>query len=419
MSQSTTTEFKNDRLAVEVSKEQPGCRVKLAVTISPEANQNAYEKAMKNVTKEVSMPGFRKGKAPKDMIISKYKNAIQEEWRSVLIDLAFSEALELSGVYPYRQNTIKKPIINASSPDQEANITFEFEHFPEVPDIDVSELKIEPINPNGITDKNVDELVEDLQLHHTQWEEITDRGIEEGDFVDLDIFKIPEAGSNEKEEEICRDTIFEVKEGKMGGWMRKLLEGHHVNDSVEGISEKEEKNEDECGPSCTHEGHHHEEDDTFVPTHCRIVVKSLKKANLPVFDDELAQKAGVSTKDELLSRMRQRLENQEHQRVQSQMRDEMRKILAEKYAFDLPQTLLKDGEEEAQTYRMTFLLSKLAGKYQLNPTEMDIAREAMMLNMYPGAKDMFRDQEQLVEHVAYKLKEKIALDYLVERAKTA
>jgi hypothetical protein len=81
------TEYKNDRLTVNIET-APGCLVKLDARLSPKAVEEAYLKTVKDTNKQVSIPGFRKGKAPNDKIIKEFEAAnpgitISREGRSV------------------------------------------------------------------------------------------------------------------------------------------------------------------------------------------------------------------------------------------------------------------------------------------------------------------------------------------------
>src|SRR5262249_7600353 len=155
------------------------------------------------------------------------------------------------------------------------------------------DLKLHPVKLQEVTQKHIDETIENIRLHHAEWETISDRPVQEGDFVNLDIDAIEEPGFN-----ICKDTSFEVKEGKMGAWMRKLIIGLNVNESAEGISEKEKTNtETEC-EECVH----NLEAQDFKPTHCRLTVKTIKKAILPALDEALAKKVGCDSVEQLRER---------------------------------------------------------------------------------------------------------------------
>jgi len=143
-------EYKNDNLHVKASRE-PGSRVKLQIDVSPLASQAAYKKAIKNVNKEVTMPGFRKGKAPDNYIVQNYKSHVDQEWKDVLVNIAFQEAIDLVKIYPFGKNSVQRPTIKEASPENGASIVIEYEAEPEVPEVKIDELTVKKIKEQPIT----------------------------------------------------------------------------------------------------------------------------------------------------------------------------------------------------------------------------------------------------------------------------
>jgi trigger factor len=88
---SAQTQFQNENMTVDL-KRDPGCLIRLDISLSPLATQAAYQKALKTVNKEVSIPGFRKGKAPQTLILKNYSQHVDREWRELLLNTAFGEA---------------------------------------------------------------------------------------------------------------------------------------------------------------------------------------------------------------------------------------------------------------------------------------------------------------------------------------
>lgn len=98
-------EFSNDNLKITMER-KPGCSISLDVTISPQATEASYRKAIKLVNKEVSLPGFRKGKAPEAMIVQHYAKYVDQEWKDLIVKTSFKDTLDLTKTYPINENTI-------------------------------------------------------------------------------------------------------------------------------------------------------------------------------------------------------------------------------------------------------------------------------------------------------------------------
>lgn len=412
------TVYNTENVSVKVEREK-GSLVKMHISVSQKGTEAAYQKALKNINKEVSLPGFRKGKAPTSLIAQNYATHVDQEWHDVLINTAFSEALDLVKIYPLKKESIKKPQIKNISKEDGASLIIEFEAEPEVPEVNPVDLTLKPVKLQTITQKDIDQVIHDIQLYHAVWEDVTDRPIQEGDFVELDIDSLDEPFDN-----ICKNTQFEVADGKMGAWMRKLLEGHSAGEVVTGLSEKDP--EAPCN-ECTSEGdeehhhqHHHQE---FKPTNLKITIHKVKKAILPELNDELAGKTGVKTVDELLIKVKEDLEKQAETQVKNLKRRQIEEQLLKLYPFDIPASLGKEekkyrvdyqlshlkpleGQDVAaikqsikedisnkvdNAYRLFFITRKIAEDHQIEVTSEEIMREFMH-------QMMIQDSEEAIVH---------------------
>lgn len=375
MSNQEQKQFNSENVSVLMTR-APGAKVKLDIQVSPVGADAAYQKALKNVNKEVNIPGFRKGKAPDSYIIQNYGKFIDQEWREILLETAFKEAMQLVQVYPYNDKSLERPNIRSISRDKGASISIEYEAYPEIPSIDTQSLVLKNVHPKAINDEDVDQVLHEIRLHHAAWEEISDRPVQEGDYIDLDIDAIEE-GKN-----VCKDTRFEVKEGVMAPWLHRLVIGKNINDTMEGTSEKQKETPCEtCVTEGSEEHHHHHHDHShFIPTKCSITIKSIKNAILPELNDELAEKTGVKTIQELLPRIRQDLEQRENEHVKSILHTQLEDQLLDKFPFDIPSSLTKKEIKERVDYEISQLSPSLSEEEKKNRTSEIEQRVAQNIN---------------------------------------
>lgn len=398
-----TEEIKTDNIKVAMTR-KPGCQIKLDMHVSPAGTKAAYSKAVKAINKEASIPGFRKGKAPESMIVQKFENFITKEWHDILINTAFQEFLEKTRLFPFAssQKSVKKVEMKNADKDSGSQILIEYEARPEVPEIEFSSIHLKPVKKGDVTPEEIEETIHQVQLKLAKWEEITDRPIQEGDFVDLDIEALESPPRT-----VCTDMRFEVAQGRMGSWMRQLLIGRTANETVEGMSEKEDnllKGE---------EGAH------FKSTLCRITIRGVKTAQLPDLNDELAQKIGLKTMDELRPKVEQDLHKRAEEEVQDQLRAQVEDSLLELYKFDIPSSLIDKQRKEMirsrvhehhghqhskedmqkltqeieasvdqeldRAYRLYFLTNQFAEQRQIRVFENELMNEMMkQLTLPPG-----------------------------------
>ncbi|MBP5093106.1 MAG: trigger factor family protein, partial [Abditibacteriota bacterium] len=88
---------------MKVTKEQSGaCEVTLNITVEAEKVDKAILDAYKKIGKNVTLPGFRKGKAPLAILKANLnEEAVMDEAADALMQPAYKEALEETGVEPF------------------------------------------------------------------------------------------------------------------------------------------------------------------------------------------------------------------------------------------------------------------------------------------------------------------------------
>jgi len=437
--------FQNDQISVKLER-RAGCKIHLEITVSPQATKASYQKALKNVSKEVSIPGFRKGKAPTDLLKKNFEKHIDKEWKELLLDTAMHEAFELTKIYPFNRQ-VHSALINSASLENGASITIDYEAAPAVPRIEAEALSIPPIKRKSVAQKDIELVLEDLQLQQAEWNDIVDRPAQEGDFAFLDIETV---GENPRT--ICKNSRFAISPGKMGDWMRKLVIGMTPGQSVEGMSEKEEEDEEceECEHG-THEPHTHD----FVPTLCHITLLSLKNAVLPSLDDELAKKFGAENVDDLKIKVEKTLNNRADEELKNAQRYLMEKALLDRYPFELPQSLLHEeiaprrealkedlrsrgfsddkmgveiqkmeaylAQKLDQDFRLFFLTQRATDEFKIEVSQdevtMELMRQMWLQQMGQNTIDTTKDPKEIQSRLKLHLQALKTLDYLI--AKTA
>jgi trigger factor len=379
------TEFKNDNVQVIVSRSK-GSRVKLEINVSPLATQAAYKQAIKAVGKEISMPGFRKGKAPDNYILQNYKGHVESEWNNILLNTSFQEALDLTKIYPFSKNSVEKPQVKEISLENGSKVSMEYETTPEVPSIDFSKLNVKKHHPKPVTEQQKNDVITQIKLSHATWHDAKDEPVAVGDYVDLDIYNMDEKF------DICKDNRFCVEEGKIGKWLIDLLINKKVGETVTGLSENEH---DHSAESCDDPSHDHSSDHDFKPTNCKITIKGHFKAELPELDDALASKAGAPNVEELLVRIEKSLEKREENSIKQKQIREIEKQLQDQYVFDIPHSLLKQEAEKRYQHALHHL------DKDLNKDELQKKREELQEKAFHDVESAYR---------LYFITEKVAAD---------
>jgi trigger factor len=130
--------FQGEHVKATITK-NPGCKVHLEVEVDATAVGASYAKALHLVKKEVSIPGFRKGKVPDDVVIKNFASAIDREWRDLTARAAFHDGLALVKCNPLSQNAVQKVVTKKISKEG-AEIHFDYESEPVIPTLDFSSI---------------------------------------------------------------------------------------------------------------------------------------------------------------------------------------------------------------------------------------------------------------------------------------
>lgn len=388
-------DFENEHISFKMTR-SPGSQVTLEMVVKPEATKAAYARAMKAVNKEVSLPGFRKGKAPDDIIANKYAKPLRDEWLQIVLKTALNDALKIAHLRPFDESSIRCTEVKELSKENGAIFTIHFEASPEVPTIDLDKIHLHRLPTPPITEKDVDQVIRNIQHYHAEWNEISDRPVQEGDFVDLDIENIEEEPSRP----ICEGTRFEVKKGIMADWMHQLLLGVKIDESVEGISEKEEDSQN----------HFDEEEEEglaeFRPTRCRLTVKTILHAELPAVDDAFAQKVGAKDLEDLKEKIKADLFRRADMRINNILHKQLDDAILKEYTFDPPNSLVQEEVENRAAAHEAWLRRQQKSEEEIE-NEMQELREKLPSMVASGLRIVFLMLRFAQEHSLSVAKEEI------------
>ncbi len=323
--------LQSDHVKVTVTQ-HPHCKIELNVEVSPITVKASFQKAVKEIKKDISLPGFRKGKAPDAVVLKKYASYVDQRWKEITVNNSLNEALVLTKLHPISNKQVQHTLESCSD-EEGAIIRFEFESEPEIPEIDIQSIDLKKIEKEEVEQEKVDEVISMMLSYHVEFEDIKDRPIEEGDYVDLDIQDL------KTQKMIVTDRRFEMKEKKTGNWLRKLVIGLSTGDTAEGMSEADENLPKESLKN-------------FKPTNCRLTVKGIFKGTPPEIDDEFAKKLGATSVAELRTNIYLRLTAEAEAKAQKAIKDQLEEALTKSIEFDVPETLVETEKQNRMQDRI-------------------------------------------------------------------
>ncbi|MCH9633604.1 MAG: Trigger factor [Chlamydiae bacterium] len=326
-----------------VLEQEAACAVSIQATLSSKVIEEATAQALKETSKGVSLPGFRKGKVPKSMIEKNYASTILEKKSQILVQKGLDLSIALCKLRPLNYRNVQPKVEKFS--DNEAVFSYKFESYPLIPKIPLEKIKLEKIQPEEVNEKRVEEVIDVMRSYQAKWTPIEDRAIEMGDFVDIDVLNM------ETDTKLVSHKRVEVTKGKLSKWLIALLVGLKKDESKEGVSEW-----DDSLPTS--------EKKDFKATKCKAHVLGIFKGDLPPVDEDFAKAMGTQSVADLKTQVLLRLNKNAEADCERQQKALLDKALEQLVDFELPQTLI-----DAEVKTKLKLKQEAVGQKKLSKTE--------------------------------------------------
>lgn len=309
----------------------------LEVTVSGEEWTNALDKAFKKLAKEVSIPGFRKGKVPEKML-KKYVNENQVMVEAIDANL---NAWLISGMTEAGVEPISQPSVNIKNMDANgATLVYTFEVEPEVKLGEYTGLDYN-VKETTVTDEELDAEINRMRKTYAEMETVEEA--ENGDTVVIDYTGY-------------KDGV-EFDGGK--------AEGHHLvlgsNSFIPGFEDQlvGVKTGEDREINLTFPEDYFAEELKGAAVVFKVHVNEIKREVLPELNDEFAEDVnipGVETVDDLKAKVRERLETNKKNAAENEAEEELMNSLTEKAEVEIPESMIKQEEQ--------YLVNQLASRVQ-------------------------------------------------------
>ena len=322
--------YRKGRARVKLTTERkPGSIVELSITADDAEFQEAIDTTIKNQARNVQIPGFRKGKAPKSMVERFYggREVFAQEAAEKLMDKLYQQALTDEDISP-----VGDPELTSMELDPTLAFVVDVPVYPEIELGDYKAVRVDPIDA-AVTDDDVQEVLDRLQKQKAEWKDVEGRKPVEGDQVTID-YTVHE-GEEEFQEPVT-DAEWVLGETNLLEQLRERIE-----DLEPGQTEEFEVVFEEDDESA---------DPKIRGKHLKysVTLKGVKERDLPEWTDELIKEiTGAESMDEL----RQQIYEDIHQGKTGDGRTNVINQIVEKVAenstIDLPAVMI-DEEVEHQ-----------------------------------------------------------------------
>ncbi|MBX2862194.1 MAG: trigger factor [Leptolyngbyaceae cyanobacterium MAG.088] len=320
---------------MKVTQEKlPDSQVGLEIEVPADVSKQTYEQTLRKYMKTASIPGFRKGKVPRQILVqqlgsTRLKAAALEELVQAVIDKAIAqEKIEALGNYQLRSGF--ESLIEEFEPGKSLIISASVDVPPQA---ELKQYKELSIKAEEVVYKpeRIAETLESYQQNLATLVPIEDRAAQEGDVAVVDfVGKIAESGKEPVEFEGGSASEFQV-EIKEGRFIPGFVEG------IVGMALGETKDVDVTFPD-----EYPQEDLAGKPAVFSITLNDLKERELPDLDDDLAEEVSeFETLEELKQSLEDRFKKEAEDATQSNTEKALLDELVTHLQVEIPKTLLQ------------------------------------------------------------------------------
>lgn len=376
-------------------------KVRLDVEVPPEAVRRGVEAKVKELGRQVRVPGFRPGKAPRRVIENRlgrdyiYMEALQEE-----LPNWYSSAVIEADLRP-----IDRPEIHFDDPLDEQE-GFKFSATVAVrPEATLGEYKgVEvPRREVEVTDEEVDAQLEQMRDQFATLAAVEGRPVQEGDFVILDFRGERMATGEPLEGGEAEDYMLEVGRGE-------FLPDFEAN--VVGMAAGERKQFGVTFPL-----DYAEESLQGQSVLFHVHVKEIKERDLPPVDDEFAKEASeFETLEELRAAVREQLEEAAKGRIEGEFRARVLDAVAEGAEVEVPEVMAHEkahemvqsfersiraqGMDPEQYYQLTGS-SHADFEERVRPDAADTVKKELVLDAVATSEGIVADEDEVMHEIGH------------------
>ena len=325
----STTPKRRLEIDVQITNVGP-CKKHLKVAIGKEEIDRQFNESLGTMKKEAAVPGFRPGRAPRQLIEKRFRKQVAEQVKSTLLMSALEQLDE-----DYKLNPITQPNLDLEAiklpDDGPMRFEIEVEVRPEFAIPDYRSLTVKkPIRT--VTDADVEAQYKSFLERYSQLVPKTEAKAELGDFVTADLrFHLNGVTLNEaKEVQFRLQPELRFQDGTVPDLGKTLL----------GVVPGDVRETDaQIGANSA--------DPMLRGNRIRVTftIHDLKQLRQPEIDDAFLQKIGFDTKEELESALRNLLVRRFAAAQRLAIRNEVLSQLSSQTPFDLPADLVSRQEK--------------------------------------------------------------------------
>lgn len=404
-----------------------GCTKKLVFNFDKVDLSSQIKAALTAKQQTSNLKGFRKGKAPLDMVQKMFGPQVENDALYRFISEQYYEAMKKENI-----RAVGYPQFGNTKYESGKSVAFEatVEVIPDFELKDYSKLTFKK-DSETVSDEDFETLKKNHLSQKAEVAEVTDAShkLAKGDFAVFN-FEGEKADGTKPENMKAQEYMLEIGTGQ-------FIPG--FEDGMIGLKKGEKKD-----IKVTFPADYHEEDLKNAPVTFHVELLEIKQKNFPEFTDELAKEFGFESVADFTTKNKERMATQKKREVQAKLQQEILEKLIGENQFEVPKALIDDQKESVKqelsrtlkqqgfndqmiqlyferwdadvTSKASFqvksglILDKLARKYNVEATEADLdAKIDEMVSQSGMKKDeiakFYKSNENIKRNLMYAIRE--------------
>lgn len=409
------------------------CATLFEIEVPKETIDKAFEDIYVNISKSANIPGFRVGKAPKELVKKHYSKAAKKEVMNQVIPDAYQKA-----VWEHKIEPIGYPEITDLIFEEGKTMTFKAK-VDTRPKFKLKSYKGIQIDKKkaALSDEDINKAIENLREYNAKYVAVEDRPIQLNDYVVSDLDCVVDGRNAHKKRENL--WLYADKESLMSGLTEKMI----------GMKKGEERDIEVALPEKY-------PDKTLAGKTAKyhVNVKDIKVRSLPSVDDEFAKDLGKENLEQLKKEITEALEKKMISDSEIALENQLLDKLIDENSFAVPSNMIKkqahlmaenakaklqekgfkkedldkkDSEfagrfkdDAARQVRLLFILDRIAADEAIKVDDKDLENAYKIISIQTGKNEKeikdYYEKEALEDNLLERIKGEKTIEFLLKNA---
>jgi trigger factor len=297
------------------------CKREIELEIETEEVTKEFERIVAQLSTRTKVPGFRPGKAPKNLIKQRFYPEIKDSLINSLVPKALNSEFKAQNLNPVGMPVINDLYFKEGEP---LRIKAQFEILPAFKLPEYKKIKVKKKNIS-VLEQEINQSLEELQSRSAEYTPVDSRGVVDGDFVVVEL-----KGRDTKTNKFLPTEKAVV------------LAGHPENEKALNQNLMGLKSGEECNFVLTYDKNDKNPKLAAKKIEYNLKVISIKEKKLPKIDNEFAKDHGeFESLEDLKKEIRNEIRAAKDKAAKMEMADEIVKKIYDNLNLCLPETLVE------------------------------------------------------------------------------